>query len=163
MSPAEVAQIVRLRVAAEIVREREAIERLVASIAALAKPAADARDEWMRARALAFDVERFYTAVESLLVRTLRALDGDAPQGPMWHLELLRAAGVNIAGGRPALLSESALIELRELLKFRHLARHGYETDPDLARMNEHAATVGRASVALQVSLDRLDLWLRDG
>ena len=132
----------------------EAIDRLLA-------PAGDERGEWMRALALAFEVERFYTAVESLLARVLRALDGDVPSGSNWHLELLRAACVEVEGCRPAVVSRAVENDLRELLKFRHLTRHGYEREPQLVRMLEHAERVRRAHAALGESLDTLGRWLR--
>jgi len=106
-------------------------------------------------------VARYYTAVESVVVRILRTLDGEIPSGGTWHLELLRAASVPIAGGRPAVLTAETSRELRELLKFRHLARHGYDDDPDLARMEEHAGRIARAHEGLKVSLEVLDEWLR--
>jgi hypothetical protein len=114
----------------------------------------------MRGLALAFEVERFYTAVESALVRCLRALDGDVPAGANWHLEVLRAASVALPGGRPRLVSAEAVADLRELLKFRHLARHGYEQEPVLARMQEHAERVARASEHVAQSLGSLRAWL---
>jgi hypothetical protein len=114
----------------------------------------------MRGLALAFEVDRYYTALESLLSRLLRTLDGDVPSGPSWRLELLSAAAAAIEGIRPALVAEDAMPELRELLKFRRLARHGYETEPELARMVEHAARVLRAHRALAVGFDAPSVWL---
>ncbi len=68
---------------------------------------------------------------------------------------------VAIDGGRPALLGGEALAEMRELLKFRHLARHGYEADPDLARMTEHAGRVARGRSGLVLGLRAVGAWLR--
>lgn len=161
MSPREVAAAVRLRLAAELRDDADMIGRLAAAVRALREPAADARDDWMRALALAFEVERFYTAVEATLTRLLRSLDGDVPEGPTSHQELLRASSVPIEGGRPALLGRDVLVELRELLKFRHLARHGYEAEPDLARMIDHGARVERAHAGLASGFAALEAWLR--
>ena len=160
MSPVEVAMVVRRRLAAELRDERALIDGLASAVERLLEPASDARDEWMRALALAFALERFYTPVESLVGRALRTLDGDVPSGPSWHLELLRAASVDVPDCRPAILSREAADELRELLTFRHLARHGYEREPELLRLLDHAARAGRAHRALASSLDALDRWL---
>jgi len=161
VSPAEAAATVRRRLASELSRERKALDRLASQIQSLRDPAPDPRGEWMRALALAFEVERYYTAVESLLARLLRTLDGSIPSGHAWHLELLSAAAARVDDGRPPLIGEEALEDLREVLKFRHLARHGYETEPELRRMEEHAERVARAHAALGVSFDALAAWLR--
>ena len=58
-------------------------------------------------------------------------------------------------------MSRAALEELRELLRFRHLARHGYEREPELAMMVDHAERVRHAHAALTASLDALAAWLR--
>ena len=161
MSPEDVARTIRLRVAAELADDRAALETLTDGIARLLAPAADPKDDWMRAFALAFQLERHYTAVEALVVRILRQLDGDVPSGPNSHLELLRAASVSLEGGRPAILSPEALTELRELLKFRHLARHGYEVEPNLTKLAELGVRVARLRVPLAESLEAFDRWLR--
>ena len=115
----------------------------------------------MRGLALAFEVERYYTAVEATLSRALRGLDGDVPARPGSHQEILRAAGVAVAGLRPALVPAEAATDLRELLKFRHLARHGYDAEPDLPRMVDHAARVGRVHAVLAGALSSLEAWLQ--
>jgi hypothetical protein len=161
VSPAEVARAIRLRVAAEMADERAALDGLAEGIARLLVPAADPRDDWMRALALAFQLERFYTATEALIARVLRQIDGDVPSGSFSHLEILRAASVALDGGRPAILSPEALVELRELLKFRHLARHGYEVEPDIVKLSELGGRVARLRAPLAASLDALDRWLR--
>jgi len=101
MSPVEIAATIRRRLAAELADDKAVIDRLASAVASLTIPAGDERGEWMRTLALAFEVERFYTAVESTLCRVLRALDGDVPTGSGWHQEVLRAAAVSIDGGRP--------------------------------------------------------------
>ncbi len=163
MSPVEVAEVVKRRLAAELEDDRVVLEQLAEAIESLLLPAQDERGEWMRGLALAFEIERWYTAVESLLVRALRALDGSIPTGNTWHADVLRASAVEVEGCRPALLNRPALEELRELLRFRHLARHGYEREPELPRMVDRAARVGRAQQQLRASLEALSLWLRGG
>jgi hypothetical protein len=163
VSPVEIAEIVRRRLAAELDDERVVLDGLAQAIERLLPPTDDARGEWMRALALAFEVDRWYTAAESSLVRALRTLDGAVPTGANWRADVLRAAAVEVEGCRPALVTHETLTELRELLRFRHLARHGYEREPDLALMSEHAARVARAHQWFNQSLDALGLWLRGG
>lgn len=161
MTPPEVARAVKLRLAAELADDRETLADLARSVADLLAPAADSRDEWMRHLALAFQIERWYTALESTLGRVLRTLDGDVPGGAAWHQEILRASSVSIDGGRPAALPREALGDVQELLRFRHLARHGYEVKPEAARMIEHGRRVERAQGAILAALHGLDAWLR--
>ncbi len=161
MSPSEIARTIKLRLASELTDDRATLDGLARTVTALLLPAADARDEWMRMLALAFEVERWYTAVEAILTRALRTLDGDVPTGSTWHQDLLRAAAAEIEGGRPALLSREAFAEMAELLKFRHLARHGYEMTPEPERMLDHGQRLQRAHASIRATLAALDAWLR--
>jgi hypothetical protein len=155
MSPAEVSAAVRLRLAAELRADLGALRRRAASVADLATPKAteSADAERTRTLALAFELERYYTAVEATLVRVMRALDGDAPGGDRWHTELLRAASVPIKGLRPAMVAPEIVADLRDLLGFRHLARHGYDVEPELPRLAVLAARVARVEGSLSASL----------
>jgi hypothetical protein len=92
---------VKLRLASELVDDLANLLDLAKSVALLLEPAADEQDEWMRPLALAFQVERWYTAAEATLLRLLRALDGDVPAGPTWHPEVLRASAAAIEGVGP--------------------------------------------------------------
>jgi hypothetical protein len=163
MSPLEVAEAVRLRLAAELHGDRTALGRLASSIADLRSAAGRGHDETMRALALAFQIERFYTAVEAVTTRILRTLDGDVPSGPEWHRDLLRAASVAIEGLRPAVLPAEALPFLRDLLGFRHFARHGYDVVPDPGRIDALADTAAAAYAMLHPSLVAFEESLRGG
>lgn len=162
MSPGEVAHAIRLRLAEELTGERAALSRLAASIQELDQtPAGTVRESHTLALALAFQLGRFFTAIESVLARVLRTLDGDVPGGPDWHQELLRAAAVPIPELRPALIPREALPLLRELLGFRHFARHGYDVTPDPDRLHELARVAGEAHAHLERALVALDARLR--
>jgi hypothetical protein len=162
MSPADVADAVRKRLAAELADDRGVLERLASRVADLTRtPAPDEPTETMRALALAFEIERWYSAAEATLERVVRTIDGDVPAGPTWHAELLRAASVAIEDLRPAIVSKDAATELRELLKFRHFARHGYDREPEPSRMAEQAARVERVQKTIEAELDAFAGWLR--
>lgn len=161
MSPAEVARSLRLRLAAELVGDRQTLERLLQDVRAFATALNDPSAERARIHALAFAIERWYTAAETILERSLKTVDGHVPSGQGWHHELLRASAVPIDGGRPALLSAELFAELREVLKFRHFARHGYSEELEWGKVDEHAKRALRAHGALQQTLDGFDAWLR--
>lgn len=145
MSPAEVARALRLRLAGELKSDLGALGRRADGVRRLL-PDSSARHEdatsHVRTLALAFEIERFYTAVEATLERLLDGLDGASPRGAHWHTELLRAASVPLTGLRPALISDSAAATLRDLLGFRHFARHAYDVEPRTARVDELGAMV---------------------
>ena len=161
MSPAEVAAVARLRLAAELDQDREGLRSLASAILRLQHRTDDSDREWLRVRALSFEIERWYTAVEGLFERILRTLEGEVPEGASRHRELLRLAVVAVEPLRPALLPLSVQGDARELLGFRHLARHAYDVEPDPERMRAHADRVARVQVALCASMAALVVRLR--
>lgn len=161
LSPAEIAEAARRRLASELPAHRTTVGRLTSSIASLTADAGTSVDSTTRCLALAFQIERFYTAVEAVLTRVLRTIDGDVPSGNDWHLELLRASSVEVEDLRPAIVSLEAVPLLRELLGFRHYARHGYDSIPDPARIDALASVVARAQASLETSLTALEASLR--
>jgi hypothetical protein len=160
VSPSETARAIRLRLLAELEGDRASLGRLAASIGELRARSPEAGT--MRALALAFQLERFYTAVEGVLARVLRTLDGDVPQGPDWHSDLLRAASVPVEGLRPAILPAEVVSDLRDLLGFRHYARQGYDTPPETKRVEDLAAVALRAHALIDTALAAFAASLRD-
>lgn len=159
MSAEAVAKAIRLRLAAELAGERATLRRLATSIAELA--ATTEGTDVMRTLALAFQLERFYTAVESTLSRILRTIDGDVPAGANSHTDILRAASVEVEGLRPAVLTEEATTLLRELLGFRHYARHGYDVAPQRDRIGELAKMALKACDLVEPALASFETTLR--
>ena len=154
MSPAEVSRALRLRLAGELRVDLGAIERRAEAVRRLlALDDASDREPYVRTLALAFEIERFYTSVEATLERMLDGLDGSSPRGAHWHSELLRAASVQLAGLRPELISAAAASSLRDLLGFRHFARHAYDAEPNGARVDELAASVAAIAADLARTL----------
>jgi hypothetical protein len=158
MAPHEVSRALRVRLAAELRLDLASVERRAVAVSELA--AAPLQEDeaiaHMRRLALAFELERFYTAVETSLERAIQALDGAVPRGAHWHAELLHAASVAVPGFRPALLTAEAASALRELLSFRHFARHSYDAEPDAKRLVELAAQVAVVVSAWRVSMPAL-------
>lgn len=160
VSPNEIAEVIRARLAAQLSEDLKAVERLASAISQLLVRTDDNPREWLRVRALSFEIERWYTAIESTLERALRSLDGTAPEGRSWHDDLLRNAGLAIDGYRPALVSQEAVERLREVMRFRHYVRHGYDREPNADRVNELGRVALAAHVACAASLGELRNWL---
>lgn len=76
--------------------------------------------------ALASYIADFYTGCERMAERVAVALDGGLPKQENWHQLLLRQMAETGGETRPPLWQGSLLLELDELRKFRHLARHRY-------------------------------------
>jgi hypothetical protein len=141
MSPPEVSAVLRSRLAQEIRDDATALSRIAAAMEALLRLAPSEAVPL----ALAFELERYFTCVETTMTRVLRTLDGEVPEGPNWHGEVLRLAATAVPTVRPAFVDRSALPGLRDLLSFRYFARHGYHADIDPIRVGDLA----RAAVTL--------------
>jgi hypothetical protein len=161
LSPREVATAVRWRLASDIETEMTSQGRVAERIATLRSRLESQPEDWILTAAMAFEIERWYTAVESLFVRVLRTLEGDVPMGPAHHREVLRVASLAVEPLRPAPVPPAAENDLRELLGFRHFARHAYDVEPEPARMLEHSDRVARLQVVLTVSMAELVVRLR--
>jgi hypothetical protein len=160
MSPAEVSAIVRARLSAQLDEDLVVLDELAETIERLRAPSPDPHTEWMRLPALAFQLERFYTAVEALFVRALSTLDGDVPSGNASHRAILDAAAVAVAGDRPALLSRDGVADALELLSFRQKARHAYATPLVGDRLDALAERARLIRHSLDGSMATLKAWL---
>lgn len=109
---------------------------------------------------VAISLHHGYGAVESLLERVVKRIEGDVPRGRTWHQDLLRISALELEGIRPALLSDTTARELRKLLSFRHFFRHAYGVDLDAEELRRNQAVVLTVSPQLDADLDRLDAWL---
>jgi len=130
MSPQERGRLHLARLVGEVRADQAALARLARRVRELAPApdadAADVPDE--RMLALAALLQHYYTGLETLLVRVVRAFEEREPEGPSWHLDLLREAGRPL-GPRPRILCAESVRLLRKLLGFRHFFRHAYGVD----------------------------------
>ncbi|MFH1467367.1 MAG: hypothetical protein ABIO70_23490 [Pseudomonadota bacterium] len=101
---------------------------------------------------LAWKLHGWYTALESLLERIARTVEGAVPAGPTFHRDLPRGMTLPLPEIRPAVLRAGVLRELAELLAFRHFLRHAYAVPLDEALLRHHGARIER--VAPQVRED---------
>jgi hypothetical protein len=109
---------------------------------------------------VAWDLHHGYTAIEALLERVLRAVDGEAPAGRGAHVEIIEQARIAVPGLRPALVSEVTARGLHELRAFRHFVRHGYAAELDPARLAALITLVTALWAPLSDDLDAMERWL---
>jgi hypothetical protein len=101
-----------------------------------------------------------YCAVEAILDRVARMLEGSLPGGADWYVALLETMSLDIEGVRPAVLSQSSLPLLRRLLSFRHFFRHAYSTALDAERLSALRQDALDLGPMLEKDLARLDDYL---
>jgi hypothetical protein len=122
----------------------------------LAGPDAPAGDVARAAVAL----HHAYSAIETILLRVAREVEGEEPTGADWHQGLLERMALDIEGVRPAVLSPTSLADLRALLAFRHFFRHAYAVELDAKQLDMVRSHARRVRVALDGDLDALDAFL---
>lgn len=113
-----------------------------------------------QAAAAALGLERAYTAVESILERITRTLEGSVPVGADWHRQLLDGAVLAIHKVRPPLLGRESHEICGTLLRFRHFLRHAYGSDLDPGRVREVIRRLYASFPALEADLDALETLL---
>lgn len=145
------------RLRAEIRFDRDAFAQRVAELDALTL---DVRATAADAAQAAVALHHAYCAIDSILVRVARALEGSTPEGAEWHQALLHSAGLEIPGVRPALLSRESVESLRRLLGFRHFFRHGYAVPLDALQLANLRRETRALAPRLLGELDQLDALL---
>jgi hypothetical protein len=115
--------------ALDLTVEARKLDALVDSLGALGDVAGDR----LRIDAAGLRLQSFYTGLERCFLQISRVLNGGTPDGGDWHRRLLERMG-QPTEERPAVLRESSIAALQELLRFRHLVRHLYayelQSDP---------------------------------
>jgi hypothetical protein len=71
----------------------------------------------------------YYNALERLLERFARDLNGGPPSGQEWHRLLLRSMALDKPQVRPAVFDLATVERLGPYLRFRHRFRHLYVLD----------------------------------
>jgi hypothetical protein len=121
----------------------------------------DPVERWLYVSAIASGIEKIYTGIEKALVRIARNIDRNVPEGPDWHITLLRRMSRPLPEGRPAVLSADTKKRLDELRAFRHRERSSYaeELRPDLVL--GFAASIGATLAAVTIDVRRLQKALK--
>jgi len=146
------------RLRAEVSSDREALEAQLRELDSLGLEA-EPFDRGEVARA-ALALDRCYSAVEAILARVARVVEGGVPEGPDWHQALLSVMALALPGLRPPLLSSESVRGLRQLLSFRHFLRHAYATPLEGARLAGLRADLRLLVPVLDRDLDALESWL---
>lgn len=103
---------------------------------------------------LAMKLHGWYTALETVLERIARAIEGGLPSGPSSHMDLLRGATLPIADVRPRVIGPEHLPSLADLLGFRHFFRHAYAVTLDESRLLQHAGAIAASDDAVRADLN---------
>ena len=110
--------------------------------------------------ALAYTIVNLYNLIENYFLRISKTfennLDSDA-----WHKHLLQRMTLEIEGLRPAFMTEQDYILFNELRAFRHVFRHIYQQELDIARLLQLdasvPATIKQFEMLHQGYLEKLD------
>lgn len=97
-----------------------------------------AYDASFHAAGIATHIQGIYTQIESLLKQAIEATDGRLPKSETWHQDLIRLAGMAIAGERGPLLDADGVKSMKAVLGFRHKVRSNYAGELDPERVFEH-------------------------
>jgi hypothetical protein len=145
------------RLRAEIKFDREALQKRLAELATITLEAEAAAASCAQA---AVALHHAYGAIESIMERIVRTIDGDLPIGSDWHQALLHTMGLEIDGVRPAMLSRESVAGLRQILSFRHFFRHAYAVELDPARLAELRRVLAESAPQLDAELMAFDAFL---
>ena len=114
------------RIRGEVPELGRAVER---AFKAWLKTRAPAEDQEVYVDSAALNIHGFYSALERVFELIARHVDQSLPSGQTWHRDLLHQMGEDLAGARPAVISEDSSLALDELRRFRHLVRNVYTVD----------------------------------
>lgn len=144
---------------AEIKFDRESFQNRVAELASIELGVGSDAAQCARA---AVALHHAYGAIESIMQRIARAIDGEVPAGSDWHQALLHLIGLQIDDIRPAIFSRKTIGALREILSFRQFFRHAYAVELDPRRLAALRRTLTEIAPRLSNELAALDAFLEE-
>ena len=112
-------------------------------------------------RAIGSVLHDFYVAAENLFQAVARDLDEKVPQGPTWHLALLRQMTLAIPGVRPAVLRKETAEQLDKYRAFQHVFRNVYGFNLNAERLRDLLAELARTVAALRRDVENFIAGLR--
>lgn len=151
-------ELARLR--AEMRADRDAMARCVADVEMALQAWGDQAPERPYLVLAAVGLHGWYTALESMIERVARTLDGAVPRGETWHRDLLSQAVVELPQTRPSILPRTLLPSLVALLAFRHFFRHAYGVDLDPVRLRAEMDRMKALERPVADALDAFDAFL---
>ena len=102
----------------------------------------------------------FFTCCERIGERVAVSLDGGLPKGDDWHQQLLWQMTNQEVQHRPVLWPKELGQILDDYRKFRHVARHVYNTKLDPARVMVLAEAIPSVQVQVRSALESFNQWL---
>ena len=109
--------------------------RIRSELGELAEIVGRAEEGWERAKrtnddfyldGVALNIHGFYSGIELIFEKIASGIDGSAPSGSTWHRDLLDQMSTEVAGIRPAVVSDNLKNLLEEYRGFRHVVRNVY-------------------------------------
>jgi len=109
---------------------------------------------------VALNLHSFYNGIERLFEGIATTLDNRLPDGHNWHKRLLMQMAQEVAGIRPAVISDVTRDTLDNYCRFRHVVRniYGYRLDP--AQLQPLAEAVNHAYEQAQQELIDFANWV---
>jgi ribonuclease HepT-like protein len=129
-------------------RELAADRKVLADAAGKAQQRVSARNPG-HLEACAYELARFYTVFERMLLNICEAFENHFEYQGDWHEKLIARVMLDLPGLRPAFLPESIAADVREIKRFRHLVRHAYDLTLREDRMRELVGIATRVSAAV--------------
>jgi len=88
-------------------------------------------------RAVGSIIHDFYYSVENIFKLIAREIDEKIPEGPDWHISLLKQMALQLPGIRPPLVLPETLAFIDELRAFRHVFQNIYGFSLRSSRIEE--------------------------
>lgn len=113
-------------------------------------------DGYRSQMAVMHSMQSAHSSAEAAMLRILRLLGEEAPEGEDWHRMLVERLRHPVSGEheRPALLSDEVAADLHETRRFRHLVSHSYG-DFDVSRAAPSLGAARRLVVSLPEAVER--------
>lgn len=156
MTPAELTERTIRKLLADLAPDLESLERIATEIRDAGGPLGDPKLDAAARAFLAVQLHNYYSAVEKMLERIVRTLDGVVPAGEAWHRELLEQVSRPAPNIRPALLEPEVAGELDRLRSFRHFFRNAYTVELCWKELEVHRKRVEALQPALRSNLSRI-------
>lgn len=106
-------------------------------------------------RAIGSVLHDFYVAVENIFEMIGREIDEYLPEGPDWHIQLLRQMALDVAGVRPAVISRGTLLLLDKYRSFRHVFRNVYGFSLEATRLKSLVEDLTDTALHLRQELEQ--------
>jgi hypothetical protein len=112
-------------------------------------------------RACAGILHDYYTGVEKIFERIASEVDGGAPRGYDWHLQLLQRMLAPMPGVRPQIIDAGLGENLDEYLRFRHVFRHQYGFQLRWQLIKDLIDRLPQIHQSFVEQIHRFEQWLR--